>query len=195
MKKITLVLLTMISILLESGIVLADTNSLYDLHPIQTKNFYDDSEIEYKVTGYQYLKDPVPLTDNKARYLIIHCEANTSDLSKNSSDSIINSDVCKVYDCGHEAVEIEDVVPQKVMKKQPLKNVKSINKVKPNKIYKFDYGVIVYPYDKIILKINPYNFQGLDSQKIIIHAPDSKNGIVLNSMDSLADYAQGGFNK
>ena len=134
MKKLLIACFTFLMMFLNSGVINADNASissqnqpnngnLYTFHPLN-KTGFDDNSVEYKILGYQFLKDPQPSANSNARYILIKCQVNTDDLDRDEvKDAYIGNDFVKVYDNGSEATNITDVFSKKRLKKAPFNNV------------------------------------------------------------------------
>lgn len=161
-------------------------NNFYAFRPVN-KTITDENSIKYTVLGYQYLKDPIP-PNHQARFLLIKCQINTDDLDPDMSPSLYN-DFAKVYDNHVKAMNASNILSEKRMKCSPFKPTYDDNTyitAKPNKTYKFNICVVVYPYDDIELQLHSeYDHK---QQTIAIHKVKSSNGITMNDKDSLKDY-------
>lgn len=202
MKKLLIACFTLLMMFLNNGVINADNASirsqnqpnsgnLYAFHPLN-KTGFDDNSVEYKILGYQFLKDPQPSANSNARYILIKCQVNTDDLDRDEvKDAYIGNDFVKVYDNGSEATNITDVFSKKRLKKAPFNNVhESLSHIQMNRTYELDVCYVVYPYDDLELKFAPNDDES--GTKIKIHQVQSSNGVTMDSQDSFANYEQEG---
>ena len=112
MKKVVYFLITLLMIFFNSEVVNAanssqlNSSNLYAFYPVN-KTGFDSNSVEYKVLGYQILKDPRPSANSNARYLLVKCQVNTDDLDQDEAKyTSVDSDFVKVYDNGSEAQSI-----------------------------------------------------------------------------------------
>ena len=195
MKKVVYFLITLLMIFFNSGVINAanpsqlNSSSLYTFCPVN-KTGFDSNSVEYKVLGYQILKDPRPSANSNARYLLVKCQVNTDDLDQDEAKyTSVDSDFVKVYDNGSEAQSITDLASKKRLEQPPFDHVRnSLNHVKISKTYEFDKCFVVYPYDDLKLQFAPDN--GDSGIKIDIHQVQSSNGVTMDTQDPLANYEQ-----
>lgn len=199
MKKFFITFFAVLMVFLNSGMINADSpissqsqpsnENIYSFHSLNKVSF-DDNSIEYKVLGYQFLKDPRPSANKDARYILVKCQINTNDLDRDEvKDAYVGNDFVKIYDNGSEATNITDVFSKKRLKKAPFNNVReSLSHIKMNRTYEFDMCYVVYPYDDLELKFAPND--GENGEKIKIHQVQSSNGVTMDSQDLLANYGQ-----
>lgn len=200
MKKLLIACFTILMMFLSSGVINADNASVnnqsqpdsgnfYAFHPIH-KTGFDDNSIEYKILGYQFLKNLRPSANSNARYILIKCQVNTDDLDRDEvKNAYVGNDFVKVYDNKSEATNITDVFSKKRLKKSPFNNVReSLSHIKMNRTYEFDMCYIVYPYDDLELKFAPND--GENGERITVHKVQSSNGVTMDSQDSLTNYEQ-----
>lgn len=168
-----------------------NNNDIYAFHPLNKVKFGDES-IEFKILGYQYLKDPLPSSNDHARILLVKCQINTDDLDSDEAKyAYVSNDFLKVYDNNSEATRINVEFSKKRLQRPPFNYVRdSLSHISENKTYEFDICSIVYPYDDIELKFAPND--GSNGEKIKIHQVKSSNGVVMDSQDVLANYGQEG---
>lgn len=189
MKKIILGILSSILLIITlTGKPVNASDDFYNLHPLD-ETFNDDG-IECKVTGYQYVKNLRPSGNKHARFLIVHCEANTNgwDPKKLQYQEISTSNIKILDNKGETETQLGgEAIAKDKLAQPPFQNVENdneINHLKPNQTYKFDICGVVFPYDLITLDFNN------GTQFIDIHRPKSKNKITLTPDDSLAMYAK-----
>lgn len=168
-----------------------NNNDIYAFHPLNKVKFGDES-IEFKILGYQYLKDPLPSSNDHARILLVKCQINTDDLDSDEAKyAYVSNDFLKVYDNNSKATRINVEFSKKRLQRPPFNYVRdSLSHISENKTYEFDICSIVYPYDDIELKFAPND--GSNGEKIKIHQVKSSNGVVMDSQDVLANYGQEG---
>lgn len=166
-----------------------NNNDIYAFHPLNKVKF-DDNSIEFKILGYQYLKDPLPSSNDHARILLVKCQINTDDLDSDEAKyAYVSNDFLKIYDNNSEATRINDEFSNKRLQQPPFNYVRdSLSHINENKTYEFDICGIVYPYDDVELKFAPND--GSNGEKIKIHQVKSSNGVVMDSEDVLANYGQ-----
>ena len=189
MKKVILGFLSSILLIITlAGKPIKASDDFYNNHPLDKT--FNNGGIEYKVTGYQYVKSPRPTGNKHARFLIVHCEVNTNgwDQKKLQCQEISTSNI-KILDNKGETETnlVGDAISKDKLSQPPFQNVENdneINNLKPNQTYKFDICGVVFPYDLITLDFND------GTQFIDIHRPKSKNKITLTPDDSLALYAK-----
>lgn len=195
MKKVMCFLTSLLMMFFNSGIINTanssqlNSNNLYAFCPVN-KTGFDSNSVEYKVLGYQILKNPRPSANSSARYLLVKCRVNTDDLDRDEVNyTSVDSDFVKVYDNGSEAQSIINLVSKKRLEQPPFDHVRdSLNHVKVSKTYEFDKCFVVYPYDDLKLQFAPDN--GDSGIKIDIHQVQSSNGVTMDAQDPLANYEQ-----
>lgn len=189
MKKVILGILSSILLIITlTGKPVNASDDFYNLHPLDET--FNDGGIEYKVTGYQYVKNLRPSGNKHARFLIVHCEANANgwDPKKLQYQEISTSNIKILDNKGETETQLDgEAISKDKLAQPPFQNVENdneINHLKPNQTYKFDICGVVFPYDLITLDFNN------GTQFIDIHRPKSKNKITLTPDDSLAMYAK-----
>lgn len=190
MKKVILGMLSSILLIITlAGKSISASDDFYNNHPLN-ETFKDNDGIEYKVTGYQYVKNPQPSGNKHARFLIIHCEANTNgwDQKRLQYQEISTSNIKILDNKGETETQlVGEAISKDKLAQPPFQNVKNdneINNLKPNQTYKFDICGVVFPYDLITLDFNN------GARFVDIHRPKSKNKITLTPDDLLATYAK-----